>query len=318
MTQTGTLMGSGHYLSPEQASGTPVTAATDVYSLGVVLYELLTGDVPFQGDNVVAVAMRHVSDPPPSLLERRPEVPLRLALAVERALEKDPARRFASMHDFAAELRACLAELGSFDVERTFIAQAPVLRRGAPHRARQRGRPGRRVLYLLLTLLAAAAILAGALALGGSKSRSPASSSHGGGGNPVTLGGVTAYDPYGDNKQEHDEAAPNAADGNPGTYWETEHYSDGLQKPGVGVVLDAGRSVALKSLTVTSDTPGYTATVRAGASAGGPFAPDSGSHSVGARTTFSLDGHTARYYVVWITDLGAHDSVHVNEVTGRT
>jgi hypothetical protein len=129
---------------------------------------------------------------------------------------------------------------------------------------------------------------------------------------------VTAYDPYGDNKQEHDEAAPNAADGNPGTYWETEHYNDGLQKPGVGVVLDAGRSVALKSLTVTSDTPGYTAAVRAGAAEAGPFAPDSGSQSVGARTTFSLDGHRARYYVVWITDLGANDSVHVNEVTARS
>src|SRR3954471_9979436 len=132
MTQTGTVMGTGHYLSPEQASGQPVTAATDVYSLGIVLYELLTAEVPFRGDNVVAVAMRHVNEPPPSLLERRPDVSLRLAAAVERALEKDPADRFPSMRDFAMELRTCLHELGSFDAEATFVARSPVVRRSAP------------------------------------------------------------------------------------------------------------------------------------------------------------------------------------------
>ena len=130
----------------------------------------------------------------------------------------------------------------------------------------------------------------------------------------MKLNGVTAYDPYGDNKEEHNDEAPNATDGNSGTYWQTEHYNDGLQKPGVGVVLDAGRTVALKSLTVTSDTPGFTASVRAGSSSGGPFSPDSSSQSVGGRATLSLDGHDARYYVVWITDLGSNSSVHVNEV----
>ena len=105
VTQTGTVLGTSNYLSPEQASGKPVTPATDVYSLGVVLYELLTGEVPFPGENFVAVAMRHVNEPPPRLLERRPDVSPRLAAAVERALAKDPARRFPSMRRFAAELR---------------------------------------------------------------------------------------------------------------------------------------------------------------------------------------------------------------------
>src|SRR5207244_316436 len=85
MTQTGTVLGTSDYISPEQAQGHHVGEATDVYSLGVVLYELLTGELPFKGDNFVAVAMGHINDPPPPLLEKRPDVPLRVAAAVERA-----------------------------------------------------------------------------------------------------------------------------------------------------------------------------------------------------------------------------------------
>ena len=110
VTQTGTVLGTGEYLAPEQASGKQVSPATDVYSLGVVLWELLAGDVPFTGENFVAVALRHVNEPPPHLRERRPDVSPRLDAAVQRALAKDPASRFPSMAAFAKELRACLAE----------------------------------------------------------------------------------------------------------------------------------------------------------------------------------------------------------------
>ena len=75
MTQTGTMLGTSNYLSPEQASGKPVTPATDVYSLGIVLYELLTAEVPFPGENFVAVAMKHLNEPPPDILAQRPDVP---------------------------------------------------------------------------------------------------------------------------------------------------------------------------------------------------------------------------------------------------
>ena len=95
VTQTGTVMGTSNYLSPEQASGKPVTPATDVYSLGIVLWELLTGDVPFPGENFVAVALRHINEQPPDLRELRPDVSPRLAAAVERALAKTPEQRFA-------------------------------------------------------------------------------------------------------------------------------------------------------------------------------------------------------------------------------
>src|SRR2546421_10499360 len=90
MTQTGTVLGTSDYIAPEQAQGQAVDEQTDVYSLGVVLYELLTGRVPFPGENFVAVAMRHINEPPPSVRELRPEVSPRLDAAVRRAMAKEP------------------------------------------------------------------------------------------------------------------------------------------------------------------------------------------------------------------------------------
>src|SRR5579864_7430915 len=115
VTLTGTVLGTSNYLSPEQASGKPVTQVTDVYSLGVVLYELLAGEVPFHGNNLVAMAMQHLHDPPPSLLAVRPDLPPRLVAAVERALAKNPDDRFPTMDAFALELRHSLQEIDGFD-----------------------------------------------------------------------------------------------------------------------------------------------------------------------------------------------------------
>ncbi|MDX6467442.1 MAG: eukaryotic-like serine/threonine-protein kinase [Gaiellaceae bacterium] len=316
VTQTGTVMGTSNYLSPEQASGKQVTPATDVYSLGVVLYELLTAEVPFPGDNFVAVAMKHLNEPPPDILERRPDVPLRLASALDRALEKEPERRFASMGEFAAELRQSMQDLGAFDAQQTFIAPSPVLRESAPHRARSR-RP-RWPVYLLLALIGAAAIVAGALTLGGSKGKH-ASTGGSAAGAAVRLAAVTGYDPQGTGG-EHDADASKATDGNPSTFWYTEHYSSpdfGGLKHGVGLVLDAGRATKVARVTIASDTPGFTAEIETGTSPSGPFTTVSSSQTVGARTTFTLSGAADRYYLVWITSLGSHSSVDVNEVTAR-
>ena len=314
LTQTGTVLGTSNYLSPEQASGKATTASTDVYSLGVVLYELLTAEVPFPGENFVAVAMKHINDAPPDLLAKRPDVPLRLAAAVDRALEKDPAQRFPTMDQFAWELRQCLAELDTPDAERTIIAPSPVLKESRPHRAR--AARSRAPVYAIIALLAVAAIVAGVLGLGGSKGKPKAPPSATG--SLVALSGVGADDPFGNNKVEHNAEAPNATDGNPATYWQTEHYNGGLGKPGVGVVLSAPRSVALKQMTVSTDTPGFTAQIRVGSSPTGPFAQDSSPETINGSAVFPLKGMTGKYYEVWITNLGTNSSVHVNEVKARS
>jgi len=104
MTEAGSIMGTAQYLSPEQARGAPVTAASDLYSAGVVLYEMLTGKVPFTGDSAIEIAMKHVNDlpAPPSAL--RPEIPPELDQIVLRALAKDPADRYQTAEEFIEDL----------------------------------------------------------------------------------------------------------------------------------------------------------------------------------------------------------------------
>ncbi len=314
LTQTGTVLGTSNYLAPEQATGKQVEPRTDVYSLGIVLFELLTGAVPFEGDNFVSVAMRHVHEPLPSLVEKRPDAPLRLVYAIEQATAKDPEARFPSMDAFAAELEACLAELDSTDGGVTQIVTGPVVRPDSPRRVRA-GRSRLPLVLSLLVLLGAAAVLAGVIALGGSSDKKKASSgsSPTTSGAPVQLAGIGAYDPPPGDGQEHAEAASRATDGNPSTYWYTQTYRT-FTKPGVGLVLDAGRIVALKRITVTSDTANFTAEIQIGDAADGGFRPDSTRQSVGSSTTFTLDGKRGRYYVIWLQLPHSGGVAHVNEV----
>jgi len=106
ITQTGSVMGTAHYLSPEQAQGLEVTPSSDLYSIGVILYEALTGEVPFEGDSAVAVALKQVSQTPQRPSAINPEVSPALDAVVMRALAKDPQQRFADAEAFLAALDA--------------------------------------------------------------------------------------------------------------------------------------------------------------------------------------------------------------------
>jgi serine/threonine-protein kinase len=105
MTEAGSIVGTAQYLSPEQARGAPVDARSDLYSLGVVLYELLTGKVPFTGESPVEIAMKHLSGRPEPPSAHRPEIPRDLDLVVLRALAKDPAERYQSAEEMDADLK---------------------------------------------------------------------------------------------------------------------------------------------------------------------------------------------------------------------
>src|SRR5436853_157393 len=108
MTEAGSIIGTAQYLSPEQAKGAPVDQTSDLYSVGVVLYELLTGVVPFSGDTPVEIAMKHLSTLPVPPSEKRGEIPRDLDLIVLRALAKDPAERYQSAEEMDADLERVL------------------------------------------------------------------------------------------------------------------------------------------------------------------------------------------------------------------
>jgi serine/threonine-protein kinase len=308
VTQTGTVLGTSNYIAPEQASGQPVDAHTDVYSLGIVLYEMLTGELPFPGESFVAVAMKHIQEPSPNVLDVRGDIPLRIAEMIDRALEKDPEHRFPTMDAFAAEIEACLTELDrGEDGAVTMIVPA------AQRLQRQKRRKPVSPLPLLIGLLGAlaiAAVVVGLLTFRGGGQKVPV-------GAPVTIAGAGAYDPAGDG--EHDADAPKATDGNASTYWLTEDYNSGLagvKKAGVGLVLDATSVVQLSRITVVTDTPGFTAEIRATNVQGTLGQKVSDSLVVGRTTRFAIDQPAPkRFYVVWITKLapGGHFA-HVNEV----
>jgi predicted Ser/Thr protein kinase len=163
LTQTGAVLGTAAYLSPEQARGDPVDARSDIYSLGAVLYEMLTGRPPFTGDSPVAIAYAHVNDQPDPPSAHRPGVPPELEAVTIRALAKDPGDRYPSAEAFRAAIAA--ARGAGVSTEPIGAAAGDTAVMPAPVSAQPAG-PARRVSWIPLTLIAAAVLaVAGILAL---------------------------------------------------------------------------------------------------------------------------------------------------------
>jgi serine/threonine-protein kinase len=152
ITQTGSVMGTPQYLSPEQAQGFEVTPVSDLYSIGVILYEALCGRVPFEGESAVAVAMKQVSEVPQRPSSINPQVSPALDAVVMRALEKEPGRRFQSADAFIAALDQAMREPGAGSGTAAFATVPPVVEGAAPVEDRKRNN-------LLWALLIAAIVI---------------------------------------------------------------------------------------------------------------------------------------------------------------
>ena len=168
LTRSDTVMGSVHYFSPEQASGQAADVTSDIYSVGVVLYEMLTGRVPFDGDSTVAVAMQHLHARPAPIETIAPEVPLAICHVCMMAMEKNPKYRYQSAREMAAELRMALE--GRTDQMQPRLVEkpaAPLPAPAAPAKAAAPAVPAKKprsrvnVKAWLLTVALAAAVFYG-------------------------------------------------------------------------------------------------------------------------------------------------------------
>jgi hypothetical protein len=308
MTATGRVLGTTDYVAPEQAMGHGVDERSDVYSLGVVLYEMLTGQVPFHADSQVGVAMKHVNEELPDVQQRRPEISAAAALVVERATAKDPAKRYQDVAEMIDDLSTALeveaARAGSTTGEATTVLEAvPPARRELPGR--------HRASWAAIALLALVAV--GALAV-----VEFISSGGGGGGgaldgkgSPVALASATDFDPQGDG--EEDPATVGlAVDGNLSTAWSSEHYDSETfagtktgPNPGVGLFVTAKSSTMPSKMVVETPTPGWDAQVYAVASSPPEELSEWGEpvgEVVDAEDSQEIDLHLAapaKYFLLW-------------------
>jgi eukaryotic-like serine/threonine-protein kinase len=267
MTATGRVLGTTDYVAPEQAMGHPVDPRSDIYSLGVVLYEMLVGQVPFHADSQVGVAMKHVNEELPDVQQRRPDISAAAALVVERATAKQPGDRYQEVGEMIDDLSTALeveaARAGSTTGEATSILDAvPPAKRKLSGRTRWSW-----AAIALIVVVGAGALLAVQLIGGGN--------TPGGGGalkdkgSPVALSSATDYDPQGDG-EEDPETIELAVDGNLATAWSSEHYDTdefaGTKSgpdPGVGLYVTSKSPATPTAMVIRTPGPGWNAQIYA-------------------------------------------------------
>ena len=326
LTQPGRVLGTTDYVSPEQALGHKVTPQSDLYSLGICLFEMLTGGVPYRADTPVAVAMKHVREGMPDVRGRRPEISASLAAVIEHATAKETRNRYATAEEMVAHLEETLA------IEAARSGEAPgeattVLRQLSsdtadfvPLRVRNHAR------YVAVALLGLAAVaLVLAFVAGRTEQGTPGGAAPQGRGNltPVRFAAsaATDYDPAGDGRESPTDAR-NAIDGERSTLWDTERYDGELTrlKPGVGLYVDTGAPVAARQLDVITSMPGWEAEIFAAEAV--PKGIEgwtrvSGRRPFEGQTDVRLDtgGRRFRYYLVWILSLPPGRRASIDEMT---
>jgi eukaryotic-like serine/threonine-protein kinase len=309
LTATGRVLGTTDYVSPEQAMGEDVDERSDVYSLGVVLYEMLAGDVPFQAETQVGVAMKHVNVPMPDVQAKRPEVSAVVASVVDRATTKDPRDRYSTVAEMVRDLEQTLeveaARHGGTSGEATSVLDS------VPKSSRRLGRRRRPWIGIAMGIVGVALIVA-AVIFGGENLDLGGEGSSGGGSGEIRLSSDAAseFDPEGDQRETGTERQ--AVDTNPtGTAWSSEHYDTpdfGGLKDGVGLEIDAGDTVTAKSMVIKVLTPGYDAEIyqvtgSAPSELSGWGQPVANVSDGGESETVSVPGKPAQSFLIWVTKL---------------
>lgn len=323
ITTTGTIIGTVTYISPEQAKGVEPDHRSDIYSLGVVLYEALVGRPPFKEETDVATALAHLNNEPPPLRSIKAGIPRTLDTAVLKALAKEPEDRYSSTDELRAALAGAL-DSGGTQVLRVPQRRAPVASPGE-QRARTRSFP-----WLALGAILLGVILLFAALTAGGDDEQPGPGGGGGQNNesdegPGAAAGIDVqevrdFDPHGDGV-EHPDEVELVVDGSRTTAWRSETYQDTLSliKPGVGLVFDLGDDAEVDEVVIDLGGPGYDLELRAGSEVGDDetslevIATVSGSETA---ERLSFEPVSARYWLVWITGLpgGSGGSAAINEV----
>lgn len=324
LTGTGSIIGTAQYLAPEQVDGRAVDGRTDVYALGVVLYEMVTGRPPFTGETDMAVALKHITTNPPAPGMVRAGVPRALEEIVLRAMAKRPDDRYQSAEDLRAALLAVDLRAG----EATAVVSAPPLPppvvrvdntppRGVPPSFAKTQRPWAVPAVAVAAVVVTLAVVAVLFLRSDTGKRLIEDTPTAEGPKTIPKPTPLAFDPPPGSGVEHDDELPFLVDGDASSVWRTENYNSnrfGGLKPGVGVVLQLDAAHQLKQLKVTSPSSGWAAEVLVADSVqptraawGAPVATKRGIDA--GTTTFDLGDHRGAAVLLWITDLGDGNSV---------
>jgi len=333
VTTTGSILGTVTYLSPEQLRGDEPDQRSDIYSLGVTLYELLAGRAPFQEETQMAIAMKHLREEPPPLRSVRGGIPRGLESVVAKAMAKDADERFQSAQDMRTALEGQSAATATAVLRRPVRsserATATVPRTRRPPRPRSSRMGPLLMLGIMAVIVAAASILLLNLindrnSEGGGGRNGNGGQANGGGsgdGDTIEVQSVTDFDPQGTGG-EHPDEVNLAIDGNPSTAWSTEDYQDPLSalgKDGVGLVLDLGDSVEVASVEVQgcSDCGLQVGHASEAASDASGFETVGETEAADETETFEFDPVSDRFWLVFITTLpgGGGGSASISEVT---
>ncbi len=355
LTSAGAMVGTAKYLAPEQVEGGPIDGRADLYSLGVVLYEALTGVAPFVEETDAATALARLHRYPTEPRQLRPDIPVATEAVVMQAMSRAPADRFAS----AAAMRTALMGAGA-DPRRAPAAAVAAAAANPPMAPAPAGAPtarpptpppvpvpaqtsaeasdrhpdpapvatlegppprrSRRWMVIVVVLLLAA--MAGAFALQGGETPSDAPAT-----DRLSVVSATSFDPQGDNGTEHEDQVLNALDQNPDTAWRSEKYGDPdamYGKDGVGLILTLDDSHAIGAVDVHTTEGGWSARVYVAdgdapgdlAGWGEPVASVQGADA--GLTRFAPLDTTGNQVLVWFTRTADSGEVTVSEIAVRT